>query len=103
MVAANMKAVTKGKKVQAKEEGIPQWQQGVRTGNLKMSKNGWDTTERTNHINQHKALCDQLGQELEEMKTNFGRPTTMNEEAVEPAQSNTEVNVIQDSPVSEKA
>lgn len=46
-----MKAVTKGKKVQAKEEGIPQWQQGVRTGNLKMSKNGWDTTERTNQIN----------------------------------------------------
>ena len=103
MVAANMKAVTKGKKVQAKEEGIPQWQQGVRTGNIKMTKNGWDTTERTNQINQHKALCDQLGQDLEEMKTNFGRPTTMNEQAVEPAQPVAEVNVIQDAPAPAKA
>ena len=91
MVAANMKAVTKGKKIQEKESGIPQWQQGVRTGNIKATKNGWDTTERTNHINQHRALCDQLGQELEDMKQNFGRQV---EQASEPA----EVNIIPDRP-----
>ena len=48
MVAANIKAVTKGKKAQAKEEGSPQWQQGVRPVN---QKNGLDTKDRTNHIN----------------------------------------------------
>ena len=95
-IAQNMKAVSKGKKVQAKEACMPQWQQGVRTGNLKLSKNGWDTTERTNQINQHKALCDQLGQELEEMKQNYSRPTTAMEQACEPAQAN----IIEDNYVS---
>ena len=51
MVAKNMKAQVKGKKMEKKEGKIPQWQQGIRTANFVDPRRDCETSpERTNQI-----------------------------------------------------